>query len=299
MQDASAILLTNPLKVVVNTLEDLLGFARAVLSDKPFFGWSINLGIIAALLTLTQRHDINGYCAGAIGANNWNPVICCRPMKQSYQASFANGASMIEIMQRSIPISFRELNWQCSLTRFISLRAHFHNLFAMLATTIALVIGLNIVKSQPTLCANTFSVLYFTTLPILLCPFFIRWFLFIGSSFLLGFFCTLIVARISSALFRLSVFLIYAPAFRCFPVSFAVLALVIAASPASSKFSRKCQKRHPILALCAEVQKKRQIDHSILTNADSHMVSADGVSTVVSGSYSLADYSIIPQRRTK
>lgn len=91
-------------KVVLHSLENALGFRRAVPGQQPFFGIAIMLRIVAPVLAMAQRYQIFRHRSWAIRRGYWYPVISTQGMPETFLIS-AHDTGLMPVLHHEGVIS--------------------------------------------------------------------------------------------------------------------------------------------------------------------------------------------------
>lgn len=291
-------LFLKPFKVSRDAFQYLVGLAFSELGNQPFVWLVVVFGVVAAILPLAKRDHIFGDSTWAIQRRQWNPMIHRQSMPQAGRST-ANSAAATEVVEGALPIggceSIGEVPFSCPSTlsyRINLLRISpfpascpflcFFRIF-LLPFAAFVRIALDPISRYLT------SSFWISLCPILSADTFLFFMLISIGSFLCGYFFSV----------RLSVF-----AKDSF-MAFNVLNIVIAATFFNARLAGSSKR---ILGPIEVFHRGWFFDtadaantgiHSVSLSLSHMMASADGVSAVVSGSYSLADKPIIPHGAIK
>lgn len=304
----------DPVEISLNGFKDLIGFTLAVTLGQPFDWIVAAFVIIATILTVTQRQYILWNCAWTVWIAQWNPMVGSQLMPQSLRLS-ANSTTIVKVFQTTLPVGTGEVIRKILFVGQTSVIVSFYVFCVCLA--IALSGGINLISISSLPFLTTRSAFIFVSLisPLSLSLNLIG----IGFNPFLATLTFLVWISLSPALFlfpeliRIGQPIVSCAFFNFLAVIERVLLVVgfdlffILRSPLASFsnvtrsaprvetisrvfMARKmpCRWQIPAVAFGANLERKRQVEHSVSLSLSHKWVSADGVSCRRSG-ISLAD----------
>lgn len=138
----TALLTSNPIKIVLDAFQDYFASAPAKMFVHPFNRILIAFAVITAVFTVTQRHDIPASCSRVIRTwvTNRYPMIGSQCMPKAWRATTSR-TSTTKVFNRLKPIIFCKSGWKSSLTSTSSLIVCF-NQFGMILLAFTLILSL-------------------------------------------------------------------------------------------------------------------------------------------------------------